>query len=57
MESLMRPSYWLPAVMVIAYAGTVSAAYPAIEYADVAGGQVKGQASDGLAPFKAIPDE
>ena len=51
----MKPSYRLLALSVMAYAGIVSLAHAAIEYADVTGGRVKGEVSNGLATFKGIP--
>ena len=51
----MKPSYPLLALIVMAYAGIVSLAHAALEYADVTGGRVEGEVSDGLATFKGIP--
>ena len=51
----MKPPYRLLALMVMIYAGIVSSAHATIEYADITGGRVKGEVSDGLATFKGIP--
>ncbi len=51
----MRRSYRLLAIIMIARAAMVSSAHAAIEYADVTGGRLKGEVSNGLAIFKAIP--
>lgn len=46
----------LRVLMVVAYAAmAVSSAHAAIEYADITGGQVKGEVSNGLATFKGLP--
>lgn len=51
MESLVKPLYRLLALIVMAYAGIVSLAHAATEHADVTGGRVKGEVSNGLATF------
>ena len=51
MESLVKPLYRLLALIVMAYAGIVSLAHAATEHADVTGGRVKGEVSNGLATY------
>ena len=51
----MRRLNRLLAIIVIACVGILSSAHAAIEYADVTGGRLKGEVSNGLATFKAIP--